>query len=67
MAWRRQGDKTLSERMIVSLMTSLMIYASLGLNDPYFPDLCFVRYYEIPINLPSVRLNDKIYSHKYHI
>ena len=31
MAWRRSGDKPLSEPMMVSLLTH--IYASLGLNE----------------------------------
>ena len=33
MAWRRSGDKPLSEPMMVSLLTYIYIYASLGLNE----------------------------------
>ena len=33
MAWRRPGDKQLSEPMMFSLLTNVRIYASLGLNE----------------------------------
>ena len=42
MAWRRSGDKPLSEPMLVSLLTH--IYASLGLNElKKFPSLAVLE------------------------
>ena len=39
MAWRRSGDKPLSETMVVSLPTH--VYASLGLNELSFSLITF--------------------------
>ena len=40
MAWRRPGDKPLSEPMMFSLLTHISyFFASLGLNEFSFPDI----------------------------
>ena len=41
MAWRRSGDKPLSEPMMISLPT---IYASLGLNELRYRYKCSARF-----------------------